>query len=329
MSEYITSILSHIMSAVKGLFVETAQSDAARQTLREFFLSFYGTGLGGCMTLQGVSGSGKTTLLKNFLTNDIPRLANTKESRALYVELPSKCSPKSVAQAILQALGDPAWFKGSGSDLKYRIGKLIHKKGYCLLALDECQHLIEARSEKVLYDVADWLKSSINLWSIPVILSGLPKLQAIIEANDQLDNRTFRSAMLGPIDWSISDQRRDYRLILKRIDESLPFAQRAHLEDPTVAKSIHSIADGLLGKTAKLIILAATIANRAGHQTITTESLGKAFDELRREQDESKANPFLDATSKAQPAGEKPTASERPLQPSEALHRALSTKSDE
>lgn len=328
MSDHDDTFLSRVTDAVKGLFVQTAQSEAARLILREFFLMFNGTGLGGCMTLQGVSNSGKTTLLKNFLAHDVPRLANTEGARTLYVELPSKCSPKSVAQAILQAMGDPAWFKGSGSDLKYRIGKLIQKKGYCLLALDECQHLIEARSEKVLYDVADWLKSSINLWAIPVILSGLPKLQAIIEANDQLDNRTFRNAKLGPIDWSVGDQRRDYRLILRRIDECLPFAQRAHLEDPTVAKTIHAFADGLPGKTAKLIIVAATIANRNGHQTITTESLGMAFDEQRRAQDESKTNPFLDAPSKAQLAGAEPASPNKPLKPSGDLHRELSLKAE-
>jgi len=275
------------------------------------------------MTLHGASGSGKTTLLKSFLCHDVPKLAGGEAGRALYVEVPSKCTLKSVAQAILQALGDPAWNKGSGTDAAYRIGRILNAKGYRLLALDECQHMIESRNNRVHYDVADWIKSAINSWSIPVILSGLPKIQEIIAANDQLDGRRFRSAELGPMHWDVKNDQRDYRFVLKRCDEALPFPQRAGLEDVTIAKNIHYLADGLLGKTTKLIILAAMNAARGGLPAITTESIGRAFEELRGAADDVKGNPFSAAMNR--PTGAAYSSPER-LKPSGALHRELSTK---
>ena len=321
------SSLSSIVSAVKGLYVETSQSALAREALMEFYLAFAPGPQGACMTLQGVSGSGKTTVLRNFLEQDIPQLAGDEEGRAIYVEVPAMCSPKSVAQAILQALGDPLWHKGSGTDLKYRIGNILKQKGYRLLALDECQHMIESRSDRVLYDVADWLKSAINLWSIPVILSGLPKIQSIIDANDQLNGRKFRGAELGPISWKVKEEQRDYRLVLKRYDECLPFPQKAGLEDTQTAKTIHFLTDGLFGKTNRLIILAAINSARLKKESITAAALGMAFEELRNGNDELKENPFLNSGARESDLVDISTDSRKPLKPSGALHRALSTKS--
>lgn len=320
------ALLSTITTAIKTMYVETAQSALARERLTEFFLAFSPAQQSACMTLEGVSGSGKTTLLKNFLMHDVPRLVGGDGGSALYVEVPSKCSQKSVAQAILQALGDPLWQKGSGTDLKYRIGKILREKNYRILALDECQHMIESRNDRVLYDVADWLKSAINLWSIPVVLSGLPKIRAIIEANDQLDGRTFRSGRLHALRWDDKDEQRDYRVVLKRYDETLPFAQRAGLEDPQIARKIHYLTDGLLGRTARLVILAAINAARVGSPAITSEALGEAFEELRTARDELKDNPFLKGSTSARPGGENDASPEMPLKPSAALHRELSAR---
>lgn len=110
-----------------------------------------------CLLLVGPSGAGKSTLVEGYVNQYPPSVTPTNTYYdALYVVIPSKATERNLSMAILKALGDPRYDKGTIGNMQIRVVNFLRDCQVKLLVLDELQHFFDRNSQKVLQDVSNW-----------------------------------------------------------------------------------------------------------------------------------------------------------------------------
>ncbi|WP_019616898.1 TniB family NTP-binding protein [Psychromonas ossibalaenae] len=140
-----------------------------------------------CILVRGETGTGKSEFIKRYCASH-PRIEEADRTKipVLVSLLPKAKHPKPVVSQLLRDLGDPLSGTGADTDqLTDRLVILLKATGVELIILDEFQHSIETKSNQVVYDIADWIKTLINKAKIPVVLFGLPWSSYVLEVNGQ------------------------------------------------------------------------------------------------------------------------------------------------
>ena len=249
-----------------------------------------------CLLLIGLSGSGKSTLLRKWaeLRGLSDKINEDGHRNLLFVELPSTCSPKNLAQEMLHALGDPAAEKGTEASAKTRVKKLLADQQVKLIIFDEFQHLIDKDNDRIIHKAADFVKSLLNAALCPIVLAGLPEAKVVYDHmnNVQLKRRSFGKAVMRPFDWNIRADQLTFRGILLRYEQALEFPEPSGLRKLEKAEGIHAIAEGVLGRAVDFLTLAAVIAIENGERSLTMERLRLTAERFREEDDPQWSNPF-------------------------------------
>ncbi|MDR6885413.1 TniB family NTP-binding protein [Bacillus sp. 3255] len=245
-----------------------------------------------CLCILGESGAGKTTVLEHY-RDKFPRREEKDGSTipVLLVELPSGAKPKDVASKILFEMGDPFFDKGTEKTMKVRIVDYIDKCGVQLLILDEFNHLIDSDTKRVLQKVADWIKGLANTVKIPIILSGVPAAERIFKVNIQLDTRFTNRQRLKPFKFD-----KNFRGLLKGIDEEHPFTESSHLSDPKMAEKLYYATRGNMRILMRLIESATYEAVAADRNKLTEDDLFVAFSGIELSARPHAVNPFNNAS---------------------------------
>lgn len=275
------------LGMLRRMFVKTRRT----QSIRERLALWYAVGLDApearAFVLSGDAGTGKTAILRSFVED-----VEGYNGKAVYVEVPAKCTIKNLAQAILKATGDPCASKGVLASLEVRLMERLAKLGYTVLILDEAQHLVKSDNLKVLTDVADWLKGCLNQWNIQMVISGIDRIEVLSEVDDQIFRREGGHVRLKPYNMADKVDRNDLKLVLCEIDDLLPFKQKANLHASDMAKKMFVACAGNLGRLTKLVGIAAEQCILNGSVGLTVSSLSDAFEECRRKSEADKVNPF-------------------------------------
>lgn len=284
---------------VRSMYIDYPQAARLYRAIEAFHRAGHTGREGMCLMLVGPRRSGKTTILQRYIARH-PRQTDGDTDRrpVTYVEVPAKCRLKSVAEAVLQALGDLQPSKGTLPERTARILHLMEMQQVGMLIFDEFQHLIEPNSEKVDYDVADWIKSLVNASKLPILLSGKPSATRVLKANDQLCDRNQGVLRVAPFDWDNKVSRLEFRRILAEFEPKLRFSCDHLLSSPEVAHRIYCAAEGLIGKVVRLFTTALLLAEEEGLKVISIGLLSLAFERLTVESedddDEPSVNPFID-----------------------------------
>lgn len=144
--------------------------------------------------LYGETGVGKTTFIETMLNSY--NHSNDGHGGIIYVESPSPATIKNLAAAILKAVGDPFPFRGSIGIQTDRIITLARRKEITAVVIDELQHFIDKKTDRLIHDVAEWLKSFINMLRLPVILVGLPSSERLLTEYSQIKRRVNREKVI-------------------------------------------------------------------------------------------------------------------------------------
>ncbi|MDP5033108.1 TniB family NTP-binding protein, partial [Paraglaciecola sp.] len=212
---------------VRELFVA---SPYLSSLMDEFDECLQDSKLGGaaqCMLVTGNTGSGKTSLINKYIEN-YPRNELTDRTKVpvLFTSIPENATPIRASQAMLSDLGDPFCYSSNDSEaLKKRLITLLKNCQVDLIFIDEFQHLIERKNNKVLHRAADWLKMIIVESNIPVILFGMPYSTVILDVNSQLNGRILFKRKLIPFQINDNHERQNFLKFLKVFDQGLPFEQ--------------------------------------------------------------------------------------------------------
>lgn len=240
-----------------------------------------------CGYIIGDTGAGKTTLC-DYYVSKYPRYDYLGEETierivpVLYTIVPATTTTKSLATAILAALGDPLFHQGTEQFKTDRIGQLIEKSKVELIILDEAQHIFDRESQKVIYTCTNWIKNIIEKTQTPIILVGLEELTSVIEANPQLKSRFERHKVLKPLGMDDSDKECSLRKFLKVVDMKLPLPKSSNLDDPGLVTLIHGVSSGSPRTIMEqLIIPAALKAIDLGLTDISHDLIDKEISRLR------------------------------------------------
>ncbi|WP_343742426.1 TniB family NTP-binding protein [Herbaspirillum huttiense] len=243
--------------------------------------------------LTGEAGTGKTWLAEYFASLYPAEVrAHGSSKPVLLVPTPSSPTLKGLGEAILLALGDPLSHKGNAFEKRERALGLFKKSAVELVFFDEFHHFLDHAKHDSLIAVTDWLKRFIDDARIPCVLMGLPRCEAILQANEQL-RRRFSSRLELPI-FSIDSEQGEieFRTILNEIDKALPTQTLSGLADVDIARRLHFASNGLLGYLRKLITYAVELMLIENHRTLTSSMLEQAFREVIWREGMRELNPF-------------------------------------
>ena len=150
--------------------------------------------------ILGESGSGKTTALEHTLLNRPelqPYIAEdgTEIRPLIHFEAPKPTSMKLFARKIIEATGYPLSEATKLHEYElFELAKRVLKQRKVLFVyVDEMQHVLRGNKRGEVINVADTLKSLLQIdgWPLHLIVAGMPVLAAFIEHETQLRNRSL------------------------------------------------------------------------------------------------------------------------------------------
>ncbi|MRX71970.1 AAA family ATPase [Bacillus lacus] len=232
-----------------------------------------------CMLITGPSGSGKSTIFETYRQfNDKIIYESTRTKRVvLWAEIPSPTRISTFLETMLEQLGDPAPTRGTIGNKNHRLVNLIKDCRVELIMLDEFQHFVNTENQKVNYEVADCFKSLINRTKVPVVLFGLDDAKTVLECNPQLKRRFSMRYSIPPFGYEEENRKKEFRMLMKQLDNLLPFEQLAGLENPEFADRIMTATGGVMNSIMKLIKEAALIALEQEKEQIEMIDMAKAY----------------------------------------------------
>ena len=229
------------------------------------------------LLLVAQTGAGKSTLL-DWYRRRFPRevVDGVHRIPVVTVVTPEAPGVKSLAEAVLHALRDPAASKGTAPEKTARIlhfFKLCHVE---LLMIDEFQHFYDGRRGSECARVSDWLKNLISESEVPVVLAGLPRSIAVINRNPQLRRRFGTPLYMRPFDIGTPTREKEFRSVLKAVWENVR-VPCIELHNVNIARRFYFATSGLMDYVIKIIEEAVTRGQYDRKVGISLETLEAAF----------------------------------------------------
>lgn len=161
--------------------------------IEECLILYRKTGIAENLVIYGESGTGKTSLCY-MLQQKYPRTSVIERDiiPVLYVPIPAGATIGGITEALLSKLGDPSPSSGRISAQTARAIKLVRACGVELMLFDEGQQLQDRGKLPSQYRAGDHLKTIIDQAARPAVLLGLPRIENLVQVNDQLRRRFTR-----------------------------------------------------------------------------------------------------------------------------------------
>lgn len=216
------------------------------------------------------------------------------EVPVLLAKTPARSTVKSLAETLLNQLGDPFWARGNTVSKSIRFRELLKRCDVRMLALDEFQHFVDVRRANIPNDVADWLKEQVEEAKLAIVVLGLPRCLEVLKQNEQLRRRFGGTIYIGPFRWDLQEDRTAYRAFLRAVQEQLKEYMMLSLSDLDMAFRMYYGSYGLVGYTMKIIRGAVRIADRHSQNKITLDTLAQSFVVNVWQERLDGSNPFLE-----------------------------------
>jgi len=251
----------------------------------------YGVGAG--LLIKAASGAGKSTLGRAYHSS-FPREAQAERTYipVLLVSVPSSPTSRSLAGAILEALGLRKVHRGSAPEKTAVIRDLFTKCGVEMVILDEAQHLFYPPTVSAFRDLTDWLKNFLEDTKVCLIACGLPAVEMVVDSNEQLRRRFSERLHLTPFVIDDEDDFREFRGILKLFESQLPLPVETPLYEANLARRFHVASYGLLDYVVKTLEGAVSIAALAGRESLDLDTLAAGFRQRVWRDVPDRLNPF-------------------------------------
>lgn len=244
-----------------------------------------------CMLVTGETGTGKSEFIKQYKNHFPSREEEERTKIPVLVSLiPKAKHPKPVVSQLLRDLGDP--LDGNGGDsiaLTHRLITLLRGTGVELIILDEFQHLIETKSNQVVYDIADFIKTLVSKAKIPVVIFGLPWSSYVLTVNVQLARRFSMQHEL--INYTL-EKYSDFGKFVDKIQLKLPIKPEQDLRQREMLFRLFAASEGNISNLMDKIIRPAAISAVDNDDLlIKKDYFAKALKRFSQVRDE--LNPFL------------------------------------
>lgn len=232
--------------------------------------------------VPGPSGVGKSSLIAT-LSRDYPesRIDGRRHVPVLVVDVPQSATAKLLPKSVLRALGiqvPGSMTAGAMFDLMVMQLRLA---GTRVVIFDEISHLVDEGSRVPPRAASDWLKTLADTLNMTLILFGIPRLERLFSANEQLRRRARPARHFLPYDASDGEQMAAY--IACVANYARLFAAAGYPIDvrPRVlTQQSYLLTGGLIGVLADFMReLASLMANQAP-RTVTYADCQKALEDV-------------------------------------------------
>lgn len=249
-----------------------------------------------CLMLSGESGSGKSRTVREWMKKYPGSVSHDgDEQPVVYVEVEASCTTKSLGEAILAKLNVPGRIasRATESAIRQCVTHQLREQKVQVLILDEIQGIIEQKSKRVIYRVADMVKDLLNAAVCPIVLCGMPESLAIYTENRQLRRRSAGTYSLNKFDWNNKDDAERFRLVLLLYEKAhSPFPEITGIHRPSIAHRIWQVTDGLAGCAFDFLYQAAARGLAEGRQSLSIDVMRRTAEILHAGNDPGWMNPF-------------------------------------
>lgn len=192
---------------------------AAESALEEALALPSGARAEHCLKVCGGSRAGKTTLHREFVRKyPAHRDRSGLHIPYAYMETPAVPSPSLIDQTILEALGDPTWQSTRGPVARLaQIVKVADQLELRALGIDDLQHLVDTRGERVQHASADRLKEIGFRLKVPFVFSGLDRMEAVFNTNEQAQGRAHSTIGIRRLDWTRTSDKKDFSVVVQKV----------------------------------------------------------------------------------------------------------------
>lgn len=230
-----------------------------------------------CTPILGESGCGKSAVVREFIAQ-ISKRADYHPKQIIVIETPSNPTVKTMASEVLQAIGDPLFFKGTEIQMTCRIITFFGRLGTRLLIFDELQNLIDRDSDILCFKASDWLKQLINKAKIPIVIVGLKRTEDLFLFNEQLRRRFTEAYIMEPFDWNDPEKRKMLKGFLKAIQNKISFEEGLKIYSHEMAFRFYCATGGLAGYVMSIVREAKRLACETGELCqINMNHLARAY----------------------------------------------------
>ncbi|MFM0011529.1 TniB family NTP-binding protein [Paraburkholderia sediminicola] len=161
--------------------------------------------------VPGPSRVGKSSLIAK-LSRDYPetRIDGRRQVPVLVVEVPPSATTKLLPKSVLRALGIRAPRNMTAGTMDDLMVEQLRLAGTRVVIFDETSHLVDEGSRVLPRAASDWLKTLTDRLDMTLILFGIPRLERLFLANEQLRSRAYPARNFLPYDATDADQMTAY-----------------------------------------------------------------------------------------------------------------------
>lgn len=231
--------------------------------------------LGRISALYAPYRSGKSTAMKHAARSirSNPDGTETTE-RVLYYRCHSNLVTIDFFSALYRSLMGFAAPRSSIEVLQGNIGDLMPERGCEMLMLDNLQAVMH-RADMV-RKINSFLIELLEKRVCHVLIAGPKELDGALRFSEEVEGR---GGLLNPnlpvYDWHTVDGRKEYRRLLHRIDERLPFRRLSGLGSEQIAAHFFDMHGPAIGFALDIIYYAACLAMNERADAILPEHLAK------------------------------------------------------
>lgn len=269
---------------------------SAAEKIEENIALYRETGLAHNLLVLGESGTGKSSLCR-WIERQYPRgvLPERDIVPVLVVPVPPAATIASMVEVMLKELGDPSPSIGTASAKTARVVTLCRECCVEMILFDEAQHIHDRGKAATHYMVGDWLKSFIDHARVPTVLLGLPRVEQLLQINEQLRRRFSRRVRLALGQSDTETIHGECLQLFMSLGACLPVPlSRGAYSWEELGSRLYYASDGRVAYIKKLLACALRSALETSLGCIDPEALEHAFTEELWWEGVGKLNPFND-----------------------------------
>ncbi|MCK9259722.1 MAG: TniB family NTP-binding protein [Azoarcus sp.] len=267
---------------------------AASRSIETNLALYRETGIAQHLLILGESGTGKSSLCR-WVEQKYPRLVLPDRDMlpVLIVAVPAAATIASMASAMLDGLGDPLSSGGTVSAKTARIVSLCRACRVEMILLDEAQHIHDRGQATTHYMAGDWLKSLIDQVGVPTVFLGLPRLEQLLQVNEQLRRRFSRRIRLALGQSDTDTIHNECLQLFISLGACLPIPLSCGDSDwDELGMRLYYASDGRVAYIKKLLASALRVAAETDAREIGPALLERAFTDELWWEGIGKLNPF-------------------------------------
>lgn len=266
---------------------------AASEVVENLAASMYGaSGKRRALIILGEAGSGKTKILERTLLcrPELQPFINEFgewERPMIHFDCPKPVANKLLGRKIIEAAG---YTLNTARMSEYEIFELakniLRERGVLLVVIDEAQHILKGNDPKTIQNIADTLKSLMQIegWPLHLVLAGVPTLASLLEYEKQLRLRSI-VVELESLTYP-ADLERVRAIVVGIIEKHAEMTLEADLlTDEFIHRLIHA-GEGGFGTIIQFIRSACEMALRGETETVGRRHFAEAFALLSGSNDE-------------------------------------------